>query len=82
MTALQSFIRYCDHNGWPKRHPLKGIERKREPRDETKAIAYDELDKLWSRADIGLLEKTFWRMLYEAAARANEILARDCRAIW
>ena len=75
MTALQSFVRYCDRNGWIKRDPLKGIERKREPRDETKAIAYDHLDKLWTRSDVGLRDKTFWRMLYETAARANELLA-------
>lgn len=75
MTALQSFVRYCHRNGWIKRDPLKGMERKREPRDETKAIAYDDLENLWSGADIGLREKTLWRMLYETAARANEILA-------
>ena len=60
MTALQSFKRYCDRNGWIKRDPLKGIDRKREPRDETKAIAYDVLDALWSRPDVGLGEKTLW----------------------
>lgn len=75
MTALQSFVRYCDRNGWIKRDPLKGIERKREPRDETKAIAYDDLEALWSRPDVDLREKTLWRMLYDTAARANEILA-------
>lgn len=75
MTALQSFVRYCDANGWIDRDPLKGIERKREPRDETKSIAYDDLETLWSRPDVGLREKTFWRMLYETAARANEILS-------
>ncbi len=75
MTALQSFVKYCDRNDWIKGNPLKGIERKREPRDETKAIAYDDLDKLWSRPDIALREKLLWRMLYETAARVNELLA-------
>ena len=79
MTALQSFVRYCDRNGWIKRDPLKGIERKREPRDETKAIAYDDFDKLWTRSDVGLRDKTLWRMLYETAARANELLASTSR---
>jgi len=37
-------VRYCYHNDWIKRHPLKGIERKREPRDET--IAFDDLERL------------------------------------
>ena len=53
------------------------MERRREPRDETRSIAYDDLDKLWSRPDITLREKTLWRMLYETAARTNEILALD-----
>jgi integrase len=29
------------------------------------------------RDDIGLREKTLWRMLYESAARAGEVLALD-----
>ncbi len=75
ITALQSFIGYCDRNDWIGRDPLREVERKREPRDETKAIAYDDLDNLWSRPDVALREKTLWRMLYETAARTNEILA-------
>jgi len=77
ITALQSFIGYCDRNGWIRRNPLRDVERKREPRDETRAIAFDDLDKLWSRSDVGLREKTLWRMLYETAARTNEVLALD-----
>jgi len=77
MTALQSFIAYCTRNRWIRGDPLRGIERKREPRDETKAIGYDDLDRLWSRPDVGLREKLLWRMLYETAARANEILGLD-----
>lgn len=77
ITALQSFVGYCDRNGWIRRNPLRGIERRREPRDDTKALAYDDLDKLRSRPDVGLREKTLWRMLYETAARTNEILSLD-----
>ena len=51
------------------------VVRRREPRDQTKAIPYQDLEKLWSRRDIDLREKTLWRMLYETAARAGEILA-------
>jgi len=75
ITALQSFVRYCRRNYWLKRDPMAAIDRKRVPRDRTKALAYDDLDALWSRPDIGLREKTMWRMLYETAARTNEILA-------
>lgn len=75
MTALQSFVRYCDRNEWINRSPLKGIERKREPRDETRAIDFDDLDNIWNQSSIALREKLLWRMLYETAARANELLA-------
>ncbi len=75
MTALQSFVGYCERNGWITGEPLKGIERRREPRDETRAVAYDDLAALWTRSDVGLRDKTLWRMLYETAARCNEILA-------
>jgi len=51
---MQSFVRYCERNGWLNRDPLKGIERKREPRDETRAIAYDDLEALWTRSDVDL----------------------------
>ena len=51
------------------------VVRRREPRDQTKAIPYEDLEELWSRRDIDLREKTLWRMLYETAARAGEILA-------
>lgn len=33
------------------------------------------IDRLIARRDVGLREKTLWRMLYETAARAVEILA-------
>lgn len=75
ITALQSFVRYCRRNEWLRKDPMAAIDRKRVPRDQTKAIAYGDLDKLWSRPDIGLREKTLWKMLYETAARANEILS-------
>ena len=76
LTALQSLVRYCRRNQWlTDPHPLAAIERKRVPRDQTKAIPYDDLHTLWTRPDIGLREKTLWRMLYETAARTNEILA-------
>jgi integrase/recombinase XerD len=34
-----------------------------------------ELEWLWRRDDIGVREKTLWRLLYETAARASEALS-------
>ena len=75
ITALQSFVSYCQRNKWIDHDPMTLVARQREPRDQTKAIPYQNLEKLWSRRDINLREKTLWRMLYETAARAGEILA-------
>ena len=75
ITALQSFVSYCQRNRWIDHDPMSLVVRRREPRDQTKAIPYQDLEKLWSRRDIHLREKTLWRMLYETAARAGEILA-------
>ena len=75
ITALQSFVSYCQRNKWLQHDPMSLVVRRREPRDQTKAIPYQDLKALWSRRDIDLREKTLWRMLYETAARAGEILA-------
>ncbi|MGI5290922.1 tyrosine-type recombinase/integrase [Nonomuraea polychroma] len=50
-------------------------ERRKEKVDETRAVAKTTLHRLLSRRDLPLREKTLWRMLYETAARASEILA-------
>ena len=77
ITALQSFVSYCQRNKWIGYDPMSLVVRRREPRDQTKAIPYQDLEGLWSRRDIDLREKALWRMLYETVARAGEILALD-----
>ena len=77
ITAVKSFLSYCRRNGWLDHDPMALVDRRRQPRDQTKAIPYQDLKRLWSRRDISLREKTLWRMLYETAARAGEILALD-----
>ena len=75
--AVGSFCRWAQAQGWVRRGLLAGIERRPQPRDEVAPIRYQQLHALWTRADIHVREKTLWRMLYETAARANEILALD-----
>ena len=55
--------------------PLAGVERRPQVRDDTAPVRYEQLHALWTRADVHVREKTLWRMLYETAARSNEILA-------
>ena len=77
LAASRVLIGYCQRQGWIEHGPTTSLERRRTPRDETRAIPFAALDALWSRADIGLREKVLWRMLYATAARASEVLALD-----
>ncbi len=75
LTALGSFTAWTLRNGWIETNPLAGIDRRTQPRDDTSAPRYETLTELWSRPNIHVREKALWRMLYETAARTNEILS-------
>lgn len=79
LTAVGSFRRWVQAQGWITDDPLAGIERQPQVRDDTAPIRYEQLHALWTRPDVHVREKTLWRMLYETAARANEVLALDIR---
>lgn len=51
------------------------IERRPEQRDRTRAIDQHKVQALLADRDVPLREKTLWRLAYESAARADEILA-------
>jgi integrase len=50
-------------------------ERRREHLNATRAVPRPAIDRALTRRDVPLREKTLWRMLYETAARASEVLA-------
>jgi integrase len=52
-------------------------ERRREHAGADRALPKATIDRTLARRDVPLREKTLWRMLYETAARAAEILALD-----
>ena len=53
------------------------LQRRSEKHDHTRSIPLASLDRLWERCDLDLRERTLWRMLYETAARAEEVLRLD-----
>ena len=75
VAALQSLLTYCKRQGCVKKDPCTDLRRRRVPRDETKAIPYEDLRALWMQDEIHLREKLFWRCLYSTAARAREVLS-------
>jgi integrase/recombinase XerD len=57
------------------------LERRRERVDRTRALTRGQLERLFARRDLPLRERTLWRLLYAAAARANELLALDAEGL-
>ncbi|MFF0116477.1 site-specific integrase [Streptomyces prasinus] len=51
------------------------------PPDRTKALAQNQIAALW-RLDVALREKTQWKMLYESAARADEVLCLNVEDLY
>ena len=77
VATTRSFLAWCARQGWVAGDPAVGLARRRAPADHTRAIPYTELERLWRRPDVALREKALWRLLYETAARAQEVLALD-----
>jgi integrase len=63
--------------GWLAVDPTGDLERHRVQVDRTRALTRGQLERLFARRDLPLRERTLWRLLYETAARANELLALD-----
>lgn len=73
LPITRKTIGWWQSQGWIISDPTIGIERRPAPPDRTKALAENQIAAL-RRLDVSLEEKTFWKMLYESAARADEVL--------
>jgi integrase/recombinase XerD len=76
LSVLRAAIGWWRGQGWLNVDPTTGLERRPAPPNRTRALTRAEIAKLFA-LDVGLREKTYWRLLYETAARAEEILALD-----
>ncbi|MEQ4724297.1 site-specific integrase [Nonomuraea sp. B19D2] len=75
-AAIASWLSWCHaKKDWAAPSVPADAERRKESADETRAVAKTTIHRLLSRRDIPLRERALWRMLYETAARASEILA-------
>ena len=45
--------------------------------DRSRALSRGDVEQLLTREDLGLRDRTLWRMLYETAARSAEVLNLD-----
>jgi integrase len=81
LAILRAACTFWQRRGWLTTDPTAGLERPRVSPDRTKALTREQIAALWRRADVALRERTCWRLLYESAARANEVLSLDITAL-
>ena len=80
-VAVGAFASWCGDR-WPLAEDLlAAVPPRRRAVDNTRAIPYADLEDLWRRRGVPLREKLLWRMLYETAARASEVLALNVEDI-
>ncbi len=74
-AAITAWLTWCRHAGLACPSLPASSERRREYTDTTRALSRTTIERALSRRDVPLREKTLWRMLFETAARAGEVLA-------
>ncbi len=77
LDALRSAAAWWRQQGWIIGDPTRRIRRRPRTPDRTRSIGQTDIEMLLTRHHLPLRERTLWRMLYETAARAEEVLALD-----
>ena len=77
LDAVRSAAAYWQRQGWLAADPSRLLVRRKPRPDRSRALYRAEVEQLLTREDIGLRERTLWRMLYETAARSAEVLRLD-----
>jgi integrase len=77
LNAVRSAAAYWMRQGWLAADFSRMLERRRPRPDRSRALSRADVEQLLTREDVGIRERTFWRMLYETAARSAEVLALD-----
>jgi len=77
LDALRSAASYWTDQGWIAEDPTRMLRRRRPRPDRDRALSREQVGELLTRESIPLRDRLLWRMLYETAARANEVLGLD-----
>jgi integrase/recombinase XerC/integrase/recombinase XerD len=77
LDATRSPAAWWMQQGWITADTSRMLKRRKPRPDRARALSQAEVEHLLTREDIGLRERTFWRMLYETAVRSAELLVLD-----
>jgi len=79
LATFRSFFDWCIEFDRTTTNPTARIKNRKNRRTTTaerqaRPISYDELDALWANDTHDRRDRCYWAMLYDTAARANELL--------
>jgi site-specific recombinase XerD len=77
LDAICSAARYWADQGWTRDNPVRLLRRRHKAPDRSRALSRADVERLLTRDDIAIRERTLWRLLYETAARSAEVLRLD-----
>jgi integrase len=77
LATLRSFQRELARQGLTLSVPALALSRRRERVDRTRSIPPAALERLLARPRLALRERCLWRLLYETAGRAGELLGAN-----
>ncbi len=77
LAALRSFAAYAIRQEWITADPARHLERRKITQRGDKAVPLARLEALFTDDQHALRERVLWRLLYDTAARAGEILTLD-----
>ncbi|MEU6997672.1 tyrosine-type recombinase/integrase [Nonomuraea sp. NPDC046570] len=75
LSALISFTTWAQRQDLLATNPARHLQRRKTARRGDRAIPYTRLEALFTDDRHPLRERVLWRLLYETAARAEEILS-------
>ncbi|MEU5512630.1 tyrosine-type recombinase/integrase [Streptomyces fungicidicus] len=81
LSIARKAIGWWQRQGWIIGDPTIGIERRPAPPDRTKALSKPQITALWA-LEASARDKTLWKLLYESAARAEEILCLNIEELF
>lgn len=78
-ATIRSFFQWAIRKKLVDENPVDAIDRRKErtteiERRRSHVLTYTDLKQIWSARSVSLREKTLWSLLYDSAARAEEIL--------
>jgi len=74
VATVRSFMAWCTRQGWVAQDPTGLLERRHVPIDHDRALSRQRVEQILTDRHLTVRDRCMFRLLYETAARAQEVL--------